>query len=235
MRTTLVVPVAALAITLSLAGCSLQPATVGGSDGSSSTGSTRPGTVGVVTGGSPTAPTPSTAIDPTQDGGSGVPTDGSRASVIEIATDELRAYYGAAGLDSDSYQNFVYSEDPSEVVAGLTRAFGAAPTTAEFHDHPVVGAGTEYSWGGFDLFAGSAGPVSAFAYTYVVDATAATVDGVTVEAGWNLQVGSSTAAVRAVANQNQTEDSQYFGLIDMLSSRAHRSAFRSPPPTRTCC
>jgi hypothetical protein len=222
MRTTLVIPVAALAITLCLAGCSLQPPTVSASAGSNSTGSTQPGTVGVVTGGSPTAPTPAasapaTAIDPTQDGGSGVPTDGSRASVIEIATDELRAYYGAAGLNSDSYQNFVYSEDPSEVVAGLTRAFGAAPTTAAFHDHPVVGAGTEYSWGGFDLFAGSAGPVSAFAYTYVVDATAATVHGVTVEAGWNLQVGSSTAAVRAIANQNQTEDSQYFGLIDMLS------------------
>ena len=100
MRTTLVIPVAALAITLSLAGCSLQP-TVGGSGDSGSTGSTQPGTVGVVTGGATATPAPSTAIDPAEDGGSGVPTDGSRASVIEIATDELRAYYGAAGLNSD--------------------------------------------------------------------------------------------------------------------------------------
>ena len=226
MRTTLVIPVAALAITLSLAGCSMQPSTVGGSEHSSSTGSTQPGTVGIVTGGSPAEPTPAasapadhptTAVDPAEDGGSGVPNDGSRASVILIETDELRAYYGAAGLDSDSYQNFVYSEDPSEVVAGLTRAFGAAPTTSTFHDHRIVGSGTEYSWGGFDLFAGSAGPVSAFAYTYVVDAGAATVHGVTVEAGYNLKVGSSTAAVRAVADDNQSEDGQYFGLIDTLS------------------
>jgi len=235
MRTTLIIPVAALAITLSLAGCSVHP-TTGGSEGSSSTGSSssgssRPGTVSIVTGGSPTAPTPAvptpatstpavdpaTAIDPAEDGGSGVPNDGSRASVILIATDELRAYYGPAGIDSDSYQNFVYSEDPSEVVAGLTRAFGAAPITSTFHDHRIVGSGTEYSWGGFDLFAGSAGPVSAFAYTYAVDATAATVHGVTVETGWNLHVGSATAAVRAVADDNQSEDGGYFGLIEMLS------------------
>ena len=227
MRTTLVVPVAALAITLSLAGCSMQPGlAVSGSTGSTQPGSTQPGAVGLVTGGSPAAPTPTasapvgqptTAIDPNEDGGSGVPADGSRASVIHISTDELRAYYGPAGVDSDSYQNFIYSEDPSEVVAGLTRAFGAAPTTSAFHDHRIVGAGTEYSWGGFDLFAGSAGPVSAFAYTYVVDATAATVHGVRVETGPNLQVGSSIAAVRAFADDNQTEDSQYFGLTDMLS------------------
>ncbi|MEO6532576.1 MAG: hypothetical protein ABIO06_03265 [Pseudolysinimonas sp.] len=217
MRTTLVIPVAALAITLSLAGCSLQlPA---GSD-STGHGTTQPGTVGIVTGGSPATPAPAasrSAIDPAQDGGTGVPADGSRASVIEIATDELRAYYGPAGLNSDSYENFVYSQDPSEVVAGLTRAFGAAPTASTFHDHPVVGSGTEYSWGGFDLFAGSGSLAGAFAYTFVVDATAATVHGVTVEAGWNLKVGSPISAVRAVANQNQSEDGQCFGLIDMLS------------------
>jgi len=222
VRTTLIIPVAALAITLSLAGCSMHPAAGSGSTGPGSTGpgSTQPGTVGIVTGGSSATPAPAasgSAIAPAGDGGSGVPSDGSRATIIEIATDELRAYYGPAGLDSDSYENFVYSQSPSEVVAGLTRAFGAAPTTSTFHDHPVVGSGTEYSWGGFDLFAGSDSLAGAFAYTFVVDATAATVDGVTVEAGWDLKVGSPVSAVRAVANQNQTDDYKYYGLIDMLS------------------
>lgn len=220
MRTTLIIPVAALAITLSLAGCSMQPTTGSTGPGSTQPGTTQPGTVGIVNGGSPATPAPAasrSAIDPAQDGGSGVPADGSRATIIEIATDELRAYYGPAGLNSDSYENFVYSQDPSEVVGGLTRAFGAAPTTSTFRDHPVVGSGTEYSWGGFDLFAGSGSLAGAFAYTFVVDATAATVHGVTVEAGWDLKVGSPVSAVRAVANQNQTDDYKYYGLIDMIS------------------
>ena len=94
--------------------------------------------------------------------------------------------------DDTRIESFTYFQPTESLVAGLTEAFGEAPTASRYLDTDSI----DYEWDGFKVLTDGAGNPP-YAVASVVGASKSTVYGLTVETVDGIHIGDDAAALEA--------------------------------------
>jgi len=170
-------------------------------------------TVPPVAPGASSSPTPTETIEPV------VEPDPVPALIV-IA----RESFTIADSEGTVTDDFDYVTDPAAAVARLTEVFGGSPIISNdegnFHEWPSV----IYTWSGFSVIDYIGGGSIPFGADYEVASSAATVNGVQIEAPGGVTVGDSTATATTAGGTAFSE------VYDVTVSWVEIDAIPDPNP-----
>lgn len=130
----------------------------------------------------PTKTATPSATEPPASAEAGMPT----RIVITAETVSLVA------ADDTTIESFTYFQPTESLVAGLTEAFGEAPTASRYLDTDSI----DYAWDGFTVLTDGAGNAP-YSVASVVGASKSTVYGLTVETVDGIRIGDDAAGLEA--------------------------------------
>lgn len=143
----------------------------------------------------PTSASPSPAPTPTP---TATPTPDVRVTDIEVTAETIKLHNG----DGVVVSTFDYFQPAEDVIAGLTAAFGASPTSAPYR--VTHAAGIKYSWDGFDLHDEEVPTEVPHSTNYWVLVAAPDVNGVSVRTVDGIAVGDSAPELEAAYPETAT-------------------------------